>query len=201
MASPARRPSRPACAAPLLTWGPPFSLMTTQVVEQETASTEPPRPGPKLGGAHQPERGGVLLPGPGPGGGGSARPGPLPLCRHRPRHRSRPAPPRDLRRPVPGGPHTTRGWPTPAGALSPGEPVRLFRSQLGSRELYRHLAERFPVEDVPLYALCPDNTDPAVLQARLGEADYLLLSSASGWIFCWMPGRRSPSSPACASGR
>ena len=94
--------------------------------------------------------------------------------------------------------HTTQGL---ADALlervSPGEPVRLFRSQLGSRELYRRLAERFPVEDVPLYALCPDNTDPAVLQARLGEADYLLLSSASGVDFLLDTGAALPPSLTC----
>ena len=94
--------------------------------------------------------------------------------------------------------HTTQGL---AGALlerlSPGEPVRLFRSQLGSRELYRRLAERFPVEDVPLYALRPDNTDPAVLQARLGEADYLLLSSASGVDFLLDTGVTLPPRLTC----
>ena len=94
--------------------------------------------------------------------------------------------------------HTTQGL---ADALlelvSPGEPVRLFRSQLGSRELYRRLAERFPVEDVPLYSLCPDNTDPAVLQARLEEADYLLLSSASGVDFLLDTGVALPSDLTC----
>ena len=94
--------------------------------------------------------------------------------------------------------HTTQGL---ADALlervSPGEPVRLFRSQLGSRELYRRLAERFPVEDVPLYALRPDNTDPAALQARLEEADYLLLSSASGVDFLLDTGAALPPSLTC----
>ena len=75
--------------------------------------------------------------------------------------------------------------------------MRLFRSQLGSRELYRRLAERFPVEDVPLYALRPDNTDPAVLQAQLGEADYLLLSSASGVDFLLDTGAALPPSLTC----
>ena len=94
--------------------------------------------------------------------------------------------------------HTTQGL---ADALlelvSPGEPVRLFRSQLGSRELYRRLAERFPVEDVPLYALRPDSADPAALRARLEEADYLLLSSASGVDFLLDTGVTPPPSLTC----
>ena len=94
--------------------------------------------------------------------------------------------------------HTTQGL---AGALlerlSPGEPVRLFRSQLGSRELYRRLAERFPVEDVPLYALRPDSADPSVLRARLEEADYLLLSSASGVDFLLDTGVTLPPRLTC----
>ena len=90
-----------------------------------------------------------------------------------------------------------RGWRTLLERVSPGEPVRLFRSQLGSRELYRRLAERFPVEDVPLYALRPDNTDPAALQARLEEADYLLLSSASGVDFLLDTGAALPPSLTC----
>lgn len=94
--------------------------------------------------------------------------------------------------------HTTQGL---ADALleriSPGEPVRLFRSQLGSRELYRRLAERFPAEDVPLYALRPDNMDPAALQARLEEADYLLLSSASGVDFLLDSGVTLPPDLTC----
>ena len=81
--------------------------------------------------------------------------------------------------------------------ISPGEPVRLFRSQLGSRELYRRLAERFPAEDVPLYALRPDNMDPAALQARLEEADYLLLSSASGVDFLLDSGVTLPPDLTC----
>ena len=94
--------------------------------------------------------------------------------------------------------HTTQGLADALlERLSPGEPVRLFRSQLGSRELYRRLAERFPVEDVPLYALRPDNTDPAALQARLEEADYLLLSSASGVGFLLDTGVTLPPDLTC----
>ena len=75
--------------------------------------------------------------------------------------------------------------------------MRLFRSQLGSRELYRRLAERFPVEDVPLYTLHPDITDPAALRARLEEADYLLFSSASGVDFLLDTGVTPPPSLTC----
>ena len=140
----------------------------------------------------------MLLPGPGPGGGGPARPGPLPVYT-----RSRVATGAALRRHGISADlcpevHTTQGL---ADALlervSPGEPVRLFRSQLGSRELYRRLAERFPVEDVPLYALRPDSADPAALQARLEEADYLLLSSASGVDFLLDTGVALPPDLTC----
>ena len=94
--------------------------------------------------------------------------------------------------------HTTQGLADALlERLSPGEPVRLFRSQLGSRELYRRLAERFPAEDVPLYALRPDNMDPAALQARLEEADYLLLSSASGVDFLLDTGITLPPRLTC----
>ena len=94
--------------------------------------------------------------------------------------------------------HTTQGL---AQALlksaSPGQPVRLFRSQLGSQELYQCLSEQFPVEDVPLYRLRPDQVDPADLNAKLMEADYLLLSSASGVNFLLDAGAELPSSLTC----
>ena len=79
------------------------------------------------------------------------------------------------------GVHTTRGL---ADALlkvvSPGQPVRLFRSRLGSRELYSRLACNFPTEDVPLYDLRPDAVSREMLQAGLEKADYLVFASASG---------------------
>ena len=85
-----------------------------------------------------------------------------------PRHGSRPSaaagsPPTCARRSTP-----PRGWRTPCWSGSP--PVSQCACSAPSwapGELYRRLAERFPAEDVPLYALRPDNMDPAALQARL----------------------------------
>ena len=76
------------------------------------------------------------------------------------------------------------------------KPGRRKRFKRGDKE-YRRLAERFPAEDVPLYALRPDNMDPAALQARLEEADYLLLSSASGVDFLLDTGAALPPSLTC----
>ena len=94
--------------------------------------------------------------------------------------------------------HTTRGL---AQALletvSPGQPVRLFRSRLGSRALYRALAGRFPVEDIPLYDLRPSETDRAALQEGLERADYLLFSSASGVEFLLDTGVTLPAALTC----
>ena len=53
------------------------------------------------------------------------------------------------------------------------------------------------MEDVPLYALRPDSADPSVLRARLEEADYLLLSSASGVDFLLDTGAVLPPSLTC----
>lgn len=94
--------------------------------------------------------------------------------------------------------HTTQGL---AGALeqaaAPGEPVRLFRSALGSRELSSRLGERFPVEDVPLYTLRPEAADREALQTRLEEADYLFFSSASGVDFLMDTGVTLPETLTC----
>ena len=94
--------------------------------------------------------------------------------------------------------HTTQGLADALlERLSPGEPVRLFRSQLGSRELERALSQRFPTEDIPLYDLRPDPVDRGVLQARLEEADCLLLSSASGADFLLDSGVTIPRGLTC----
>ena len=94
--------------------------------------------------------------------------------------------------------HTTRGL---AQALletvSPGQPVRLFRSRLGSRALYQALAGRFPVEDIPLYDLRPSETGRAALQEGLERADYLLFSSASGVEFLLDTGVTLPAALTC----
>lgn len=68
-------------------------------------------------------------------------------------------------------------------AVPPGQPVRLFRSSLGSPELYRTLSLRFPTEDVALYDLAAGEEDTIQLQAKLEKADYLIFSSASGVNF------------------
>lgn len=68
-------------------------------------------------------------------------------------------------------------------AVPPGQPVRLFRSSLGSPELYDVLSHHLPTEDVALYDLLADGEEAAQLQAKLEEADYLIFSSASGVDF------------------
>ena len=82
-------------------------------------------------------------------------------------------------------------------AVRPGQPVRLFRSRLGSPTLYQELARRFPTEDVPLYRLRPSPTDAGQLQARLEGADYLVFSSASGVEFLLAAGVSIPSRTVC----
>ena len=94
--------------------------------------------------------------------------------------------------------HTTQGladalW----NAAFPGQPMRLFRSRLGSQALTRQLAQRFLVEDIPLYDLRPDPTDPVPLQARLDDADYLIFSSASGVDFFLDTGVTLPPQLTC----
>lgn len=92
--------------------------------------------------------------------------------------------------------HTTQGLAEALlSAVSPGQPVRLFRSQLGSQELYHRLLERFPTEDIPLYRLCPDPA--ADLDAQLRASDYLLFSSASGVDFLLDTGVELPPSLTC----
>ena len=94
--------------------------------------------------------------------------------------------------------HTTSGLAQALlEAAAPGEPVRLFRSALGSRELFRALAERLPTEDIPLYTLHPDRPDQAALSARLEEADCLVFSSASGVDFLLEAGVSLPSALPC----
>ena len=94
--------------------------------------------------------------------------------------------------------HTTQGladalW----NAAFPGQPMRLFRSRLGSQALTRQLAQRFLVEDIPLYDLRPDPTDSAALQSRLEDADYLIFSSASGVDFLLDAGVTLPPQLTC----
>ena len=94
--------------------------------------------------------------------------------------------------------HTTRGLADALlDAVPTGEPVRLFRSQLGAPELSRRLAQRLFVEDIPLYRLQPEALPPTLLQARLEEADYLLLSSASGVDFLLDAGITLPPRLTC----
>ena len=94
--------------------------------------------------------------------------------------------------------HTTRGLADALlDAVPTGEPVRLFRSQLGAPELSRRLAQRLFVEDIPLYRLQPEALPPTLLQARLEEADYLLLSSASGVDFLLDTGITLPPRLTC----
>lgn len=62
--------------------------------------------------------------------------------------------------------------------VRPNEPVFLFRSNRGSPELYRTLAAKFSVRDIPIYGLHA-KTAP-IPRESLGSMDYLTFSSASG---------------------
>lgn len=64
--------------------------------------------------------------------------------------------------------------------VQPGEDVILLRSNRGSQELFRTLAERHTVRDVPLYDLRSDPQTAAEARELLPAADYLTFSSASG---------------------
>jgi len=64
--------------------------------------------------------------------------------------------------------------------VRPGESVFLFRSRLGSKELFQTLAERYAVRDIPLYDLRADPRTAAGARAKIETADYLTFSSASG---------------------
>lgn len=64
--------------------------------------------------------------------------------------------------------------------VRPGEDIVLLRSRLGSRELFQALAERHPVQDIPLYEIHPDPQIAADARQQLDTADYLAFSSASG---------------------
>ena len=61
-------------------------------------------------------------------------------------------------------------------SLRPNEPVFLFRSALGNRELYLSLSEAAAVEDIALY----DMKDDSPVCTRVSEADYICFSSAAG---------------------
>lgn len=65
-------------------------------------------------------------------------------------------------------------------AVPQGTPIHLLRSGRGSYGLYQALAEKFPVEDIPLYDLCNDDDLACAAKSRLHQADYLTFSSASG---------------------
>lgn len=64
--------------------------------------------------------------------------------------------------------------------VMPGTPVYLLRSVRGGVALREMLEMRFPVVDIPLYDLCADQTVEESAASRLGGADYLTFSSASG---------------------
>ncbi len=94
--------------------------------------------------------------------------------------------------------HTTQGLLDALGkAVSPGQAVRLFRSQLGSQALFAGLAAAFSTQDVPLYRLAPSPTDPADLQQQLEQADFLVFSSASGVDFLLDTGVPLPARVSC----
>ena len=62
----------------------------------------------------------------------------------------------------------------------PEEKIILFRSRLGSKELFRTLSEKYTVQDVPLYDLRNDSLVAEAARPYLEQVDYLTFSSASG---------------------
>ena len=81
-------------------------------------------------------------------------------------------------------------------AVPQGEPVYLFRSALGSPELYHRLAEHTYTEDIPLYTLRPDG-DCTSLFSQIQQSDYLVFSSASGVSFFLDTFGSIPEGPVC----
>ena len=82
-------------------------------------------------------------------------------------------------------------------AVPQGEPVYLFRSALGSPELYRRLAEHTHAEDIPLYTLQAPELDCASLYSQIQQSDYLVFSSASGVDFFLKTFGSIPEGPVC----
>ena len=84
--------------------------------------------------------------------------------------------------------HTTQGL---AGALlervSPGEPVRLFRSQLGSRELYRRLASASRWRTSPSMPSGPTTRTRPSSRPGWGRRTTSFSPAPAGWTFCWIP--------------
>ena len=64
--------------------------------------------------------------------------------------------------------------------VSPGTPIHLLRSAGGSVPLREILEAKFPVEDIPLYALQNDEITVKAAVPRLPHASYITFSSASG---------------------
>lgn len=62
----------------------------------------------------------------------------------------------------------------------PDESVFLFRSSLGSAQLFQTLSAKLSVRDIPLYDLAADSIISSVAAERLENTDYLTFSSASG---------------------
>lgn len=60
------------------------------------------------------------------------------------------------------------------------EDILLFRSSLGSKELFRTLADRYSVKDIPLYDLRSDPRTAERARPELPLADYLTFASAGG---------------------
>lgn len=60
------------------------------------------------------------------------------------------------------------------------EQILLFRSAKGSASLFRTLAAKYDVQDIPLYDLQSDSKIAERARSRLNQADYLTFSSAGG---------------------
>lgn len=82
-------------------------------------------------------------------------------------------------------------------AVPQGEPVYLFRSALGSPELYRRLAEHTYTEDIPLYTLQAPDGDCTSLFSQIQQSSYLVFSSASGVEFFLKTFGSIPEGPTC----
>ena len=69
--------------------------------------------------------------------------------------------------------------------VAPGSDILLLRSRQGNPSLPRKLAERFVVQDIPLYDLEPAPLESPDLSERVEEADYLVFASSSGVKRFW----------------
>lgn len=94
--------------------------------------------------------------------------------------------------------HTTQALAeTLLQAVPQGQPVYLFRSALGSSELFHQLSQHTHTEDIPLYTLHAPERERGCPTLQPEEADYLVFSSASGVAFYLEAYGRIPHNTTC----